>query len=250
MDTPLEHLITALRAAAAAKEEQPLLRAPKQNGLFTARTGPAGEALQTALRSGLVEITRKETKGKTETEWAKITPRGVQFLAQHESPREVMLQLVEVLKTHSNGLPRWLTDLQGQVQSMNRRLQEFLDQFTAELQQLSFRVQEALKRSEATPMVPPALLETLAPWQLDLLEHLRLFEAATTGPCPLNVLFPELKSKHPDLGVPAFHEGILGLRDRGIVALVPWTGTLNGLAEPEFALLEDGTVYASVRRRT
>jgi hypothetical protein len=248
MDTPLEHLIAALRAAVQQKEELALVRLLKQPGLFASRTGSAGEALQWALRDGLLEITRKETKGKTETEWAMATPRGVQFLAQHESPKDVLQQLAQTLEINTNGLPRWVTDLQAQVNAMHRRLQEFLDQFTGELHQLSFRVNEALKRCETVPMMPTAS-SSLVPWQLDLLEQLRLRQTASSEPCPLRLVFPELQRQHPMLTVPAYHEGLLRLRDRGTVTLFPWPGALHSLEEPEFALLEDGVVYASVRGR-
>ena len=248
MDTPHEHLIAALRIAISAREEQPLVRAPKQPGLFASRTGTAGEAVHWAVRDGLLTITRTESKGKAETEWAKITPRGVQYLAQHESPREVLLQLTELLQSHASGLPRWLTDLQAQMHGMQRRLQDFLDQFTAELQLLSFRVTEALKRTE--PAVPPTTVPSLVPWQLDLLELLRLEAAADGGPVLLHQLFTELKANHPELTVPTYHEGLLRLRDRGSLKLVAWAGDMASLPEPEFALLEEGRIHYALQKQS
>src|SRR2546428_6916529 len=85
MDRVAETLLAALRAALTAGEQR-LYRSGKLDGLFPGRTGTASAAAQQALRDGLLEVVRTETKGRTTIDWVRIAPRGVDFLHEHESP--------------------------------------------------------------------------------------------------------------------------------------------------------------------
>src|SRR5262245_64832138 len=86
-------LIEALRQALAAPGELRLYRAGKLPGLFAGRGGAAGEAAARAVRDGLLEVVRTEVKGKTAIDWVRVTPRGVDYLHEHESPVEVLREL-------------------------------------------------------------------------------------------------------------------------------------------------------------
>ena len=85
-ERPSEFLITALKQALAEPGERRLFRSGKLPGLFASKTGAAAEVAFAALRDGLFEITRTETKGKIAIDWVEITPKGVEFLHAHESP--------------------------------------------------------------------------------------------------------------------------------------------------------------------
>src|SRR5438309_354876 len=78
--------------------EQRLFRSGKLPGLFPGRGGPSAEAATRALHEGLLEVVRTEAKGKTSTEWVRLTPRGVDFLHDHESPARVLEELRQVLQ--------------------------------------------------------------------------------------------------------------------------------------------------------
>ena len=62
-------LVEALKQALSDSAEHRLFRSGKLAGLFAGRAGVNAEAAAQALRDGLLEVTRTETKGKTTTEW-------------------------------------------------------------------------------------------------------------------------------------------------------------------------------------
>lgn len=244
MDAKTTALVTALKEAMTRPEEQPLYKAGKSPGLFPARTGPSGEAATQALQDGLLEVTRTESKGKTATEWVRITPRGVQFVYQHESPRAVLEELVQLLRTSPDGVPRWAEELRAQLQGLINRYHDVLDRQQQLLTHLRQRAEEALRRLEAPSGGP-----LLGPWQLDALAYLdRRKAAAGAAECLLPELFSALRSQHASLDLSGFHTGLAELRDRGAIVLLPFDGHLSDLKEPEFALLEGAAVFYGVRR--
>jgi hypothetical protein len=244
MDKTTELLVQALKEAMSRPEEHLLFKAGKQAGLFATRGGPDAEAAQRALRDGLLEVVRSDIKGKTEADWVRITPRGVQFVYQHESPKAVLEELVGVLRLNQDHLPRWLEEIRAHLQALTNRFSELVERQGHYLDQLAQRAEEALRRLTAGTEPGP-----LQPWQLDALDYLdRRKVAAASGDCPLPELFNFLREKHADLSLTAFLEGLSHLRDRRAIELVPYRGHLSELAEPEMALLEGAAVFASVRR--
>src|SRR5439155_25136611 len=79
MDKVMETLLEALKQALAEGGEQRLYRSGKLPGLFAGRGGLNAEAAARAVRDGLLEVVRTESRGKVTTEWARLTPRGVAF---------------------------------------------------------------------------------------------------------------------------------------------------------------------------
>ncbi len=65
MERTTQILVEALHQALARGDEQRLYKSGKLEGLFPRRTGAAGDAAALALRDGLLEPLRTETKGKT-----------------------------------------------------------------------------------------------------------------------------------------------------------------------------------------
>ncbi len=242
MTITTETLIAALKGALAQSEPQPLHRGPKQPGLFSARTGAAGEAARQALQQGLLEVVRRETRGKAETEWVRITPLGVQFVHQHESPRAVLEELVEVLRSNQAGWPRWAAELQSQLHALSHRLDDTLQRQERHLEQLLRRAEAALERVRAANAGTP-----LQPWQLAGIDYLQQRQTATDSPCQLSELFGALRNRHAELALGVFHEGLAELRDRRAIELLPFAGHLSDLAEPEYALLEGPVVYSAAR---
>lgn len=244
MDKTTETLIEALKEALARPEEQPLYKIGKQPGLFPSRTGLYADAAQRALQHGLLEIVRSEIKGKAESDWVRITTRGVQFVYQHESPKAVLEELVNTLRPNQHGVPRWIEDLQAHLQTLTQGFTELLERQAHYLDHLAKRAEEALRR--LTAGVDPASLEL---WQLDALDYLDRRKAVPRpDDCSLPELFHHLEEKHAGLKVTAFHDGLAHLRDRGALELVAYGGHLSELAEPEYALLEGAAVYYTVRR--
>ena len=244
-----ETLIEALKQALAGPGEQRLFKSGKLPGLFAGRAGVNGDAAALALREGMLELVRTETRGKTTAEWVKLTPRGVAFLHDNESPVRVLRELRDVLQANRDGLPGWLAEARGHLQALEARLAEDAQRWANRLDALSQRVEEALRRSSAPG---PQLSDGMAaavPWGLDALTYLFRRQAGG-GPsdCPLPELFRAVSQQHPGLTVKDFHDGLRRLHDRGALRLVPFPQPAGELPEPEFALLDGASVYYSVTR--
>src|SRR5215470_13978092 len=139
-DRLTETILDALKTALAVPGEERLFRAGKLTGLFPGRIGGCAEAAAKALRDGLLEITRTETKGKSVIEWAKLTPRGVEYLHDHESPVRALHELRDVLRATQAGLPAWLVETRATLTAQGERLAEDSRRFQARLDALSQRV--------------------------------------------------------------------------------------------------------------
>jgi len=238
-DRLTETLLDALKMALAAPGEERLFRAGKLTGLFPGRIGVCAEAAAKALHDGLLEITRTETKGKRVIEWAKLTPRGLEFLHDHESPVRALHELRDVLRTTQDGLPTWVAEMRQALVAQSERLAEDARRFHARLDALAQRVEEALHRLETKgPNLPPGITAA-APWAsnaLAYLDHRRLTGA--NGHCPLPELFNALVTKYPELSVGAFHDGLRRLQCERVLRLVPFAGAPSDLPEPEYAILD------------
>src|SRR3954466_9682026 len=124
-----EALLHALRQALAGDAgprdgEQRLYRAGKLAGLFPGRAGSNGKAAAQALREGLLEVVRTETRGKTCIEWVRLTPQGVDFLHEHESPLRALEELRAVLKSNREAVPVWLESMRQELRQLSDRLEE------------------------------------------------------------------------------------------------------------------------------
>jgi hypothetical protein len=244
-----EILLDALKQALAEPGEQRLYRSGKLAGLFPGRTGAGGDAAAQALRDGLLEVVRTETRGKTSIEWVRPTPRGVTYLHDKESPVRVLQELLEVLRTNREGVPGWLAEIRQSLQALGDRLAEETQRWTNRLDGLSQRVEEAVRRAAAAA---PQLSDGMAanvPWSLDALTYLfRRQAGGATTDCPLPELFKAVSQQHLGLTMKDFHDGLRRLHDRGALRLVPFDRPAAELPEPEYALVDGAAVYYYVAR--
>ena len=109
----LETLLEGLRQALAEPGEVRLYKSGKLAGLFAGKAGVNGDAAAWALRDGFLEILRTETKGKTTIEWVGLTPAGVRFLHDRESPLQALEELKTALLSTQDGIPLWLADMRA-----------------------------------------------------------------------------------------------------------------------------------------
>src|SRR5262245_49656700 len=228
--TPL--ILEALRTASLNPGEHRLYRAGKTPGLFPNRAGLSGEAAQEALRAGLLEEARAEVRGKSTVQWVRATPAGIQFLQEKESPLSALNDLRELLKNASNALPPWAARLGDKVESLCRQLQEEATEWTKQLDSMGQRVEDALRRAElAKTKKPVASLGASVLAYLDQRDSL-----LTQAACTLPELFSAVQAASPKLTIKAFHEELLRLRDGQTIQLIPFSGSLADLPEPEYAL--------------
>jgi hypothetical protein len=154
----MELLLQALKSAQGQTEDQRLYRSGKLAGLFGSRHGPSGEAAARALREGLLEVVRTETKGKTVLEWVRLTPAGVEFIHENESPLTILRELLSALRASSEAVPVWQAELRRHLHQLGERLAAEAAGWQQRLDGLTQRVEETLRRFEAMlPVVPPEL---------------------------------------------------------------------------------------------
>lgn len=247
MDQMTRIVLDALKQAVTERGEQRLYKSGKLPGLFAGRTGTSAEAALRAVRDGFFEVVRTESKGKTVTEWVRATPKGIEFLHEHESPARAMEDLRAALQMTQEGFPVWMTDIRQQLHALGTRLTEEVQTITHRLDMLSQRVMESLRRSDAAVTLPEELA-TAVPWGPDALAYLDHRKTlGVVNHCSLPELFTALKEKHADVPVKDFHNGLRTLHDRGVLRLLP-SENADGLAEPEFALPSGAEVYYYVSR--
>jgi len=237
-----EIVIEALQQALAASAEVRLYKSGKLDGLFPGRAGANGDAAAQALRDGFLEVVRTETRGKASVEWVRLTPRGVEYLHEHQSPVKALHDLREALRHNQDGVPAWLAEMRAGMKALDERLTAEAEQWTRRLDALARRVENVLRRvEEATPVLPAELTEQHA-WAADALRYLdRRKNGGAPRNCPLPELFAAVARQHPALSVGAFHDGLRKLHDRRVLRLQP-AANVAELPQPEFALFDDGLV--------
>jgi hypothetical protein len=239
-DRVTEVLIAALKQALDdPASERRLYKSGKLDGLFPGRGGTSAEAAARALADELVEAVRTETRGKSAIEWVRLTPRGVEFLGECESPARALHGLRDALRANQQAVPLWLADMRAALRALEEQLATDAQKWQQRLDALARRVEQTLRRLDAA--APPPELAGAYPWAADAIAYLdRRRAGGADGACPLPELFNALSRAHAELSVGAFHEGLRRLREHRAVRLLPADGA--DLTQPEFALLDHGVV--------
>jgi hypothetical protein len=249
MEPMTEILLDALKLALAEPGEQRLFRSGKLAGLFAGRTGVNGEAATRALREGLLEVVRTETKGKATTEWVRITPRAMEFLHEQESPVQALKDLRTILQTNREAVPLWLAEMQRELHALGSRLAEEAERWTHRLDALSGQVEAALRRAEAAGRELADGVAVDVPWAVDALAYLdHRRTSGANGDCPLPELFAAVRDRHPELSITAFHDHLRRLQDRRALRLLAFAGPPSDIPEPEYALLDGANLLYYVSR--
>jgi len=240
-------LLEAFKVALAEPGEQRLYRAGKLSGLFPSRAGAAHDAAEFALQAGYLEKTRTETKGKTDIDWVKLTPAGVAFVHDQDSPRAVLLELRDTLASARSGIPASLEWMRADFEAFATQAALQLQKVAEKVDALAARVEEALRRADA---IGPALspeMDDLVPWGLQALTYLdQRRETGAARECDLPELFAAIGRTHPEMSRGEFHDGLRRLRDNGAIRLLPSLG--DDLHEPEYALLDGAAMLYYAKR--
>lgn len=239
-----ELTLDALKRALAEPGAHRLFRSGKLPGLFPTRIGISSDAALRALTDGLLETVRTETKGKFIVEWVRVTPKGVAFVHDRDSPKAVLRELRDVIGETRSGVPAWMEGARHEVAAVAERFERQGNEMLKRLDALAERVEAALRRAEAAGFRVPDPVAKSVPWAETALDYLDRRSGTTSHECSLAELFHALRDRHSELTVPEFHQGVQRLADVRAVRLV------NGAeaADPEYALIAGAAMFTHVTR--
>ncbi len=241
-----ELILEALRTALADAREHRLFNSGKFTGLFPSRFGTSADAALVSIKEGLFETTRTEAKGKLIVEWVRATAKGVTYLHEHDSPRAVLRELRDTIGETRNGMPLWMADVRGELAGLGAKFEEQARTLTHQLDELTRRVEAALRRLDASYASPSSTLPGVS-WAVVALEYLdRRMQTGLNLPCPLGELFQAVKQYDSTIRVPDFHDGLRRLSDARAVRLHPHASMAR--MDAEFALLIGSELCSSVSR--
>ena len=239
-------LLDGLRAALSGDEHR-LYRSGKTDGLFAGKTGVHGEAAALAIREGLLEYARTESRGRFEVEWVRLTSKGVEYLYQHDSPRAILGEMRQMLAAAQSGMPMWQDEMLKSLEKLATHITDQMAHYLGKLDAISKRVEEAMRRADVMPELSQALQE-LIPWGVDALAYLDHRRAGgASNECPLPELFGAVHGKHAGLTIRDFHDGLRRLADNRAVKLTSWTGP-GSIPQPEHAMMAEGKLMYHVGR--
>jgi DNA-binding PadR family transcriptional regulator len=243
-----EQLLAALKRGLTEPGEHRLFAAGKVPGLFPSKSGVSGQLAAWAMQNGWIETVRTESRGRTIIEWVRVTPRGVAYIAEHDSPQALLRELRELLGFSQRGLPAWLACTSAEL----RRLEESLTRSTnarlARIDALLERVEETLRRIELRSPGISEAMNSLIPWADAALTYLdQRRQTRGASPCPLPELFEALRQTVPELTLRDFHDGLRRMGDLRIIQLHPPESAASP-SDPEFTLIIDAALFTSVSR--
>ena len=243
-----EQLLDALKRGLSEPGEHRLFGAGKVPGLFPSKSGVAGQLAALAMQNGWIETVRTEPRGRTVVEWVRVTPRGVAYIAEHDSPQAVLRELRQLLAISRQGIPDWLSTTSEELRRLEARFARNASDCLARLDELADRVEEALRRVELR--VPAASENTaeLIPWAAAALAYLDQRQTASgQSRCPLPELFHALRPFDPALSLRDFHDGLRRLADLRTIQLHP-PEPGSSVTDPEYTLIIGADLFATVSR--
>ncbi|MGL4555074.1 MAG: hypothetical protein ACRC33_28245 [Gemmataceae bacterium] len=210
-DKSSQLMLAALTRAAADPNNVPLLSTRAAPGLFPA-TAAGKQAAQRCRDEGYLGDDRA------------ITERGMRYLFEQVSPRQVLEDFVRVLEARE----KQVHELGSQVCSMLAGLEAMRGHLAQVLGQLDKQgdLKALCRQFHERPDDDPsaALLACIKAWR---------------GPddMPLPELYAQAMDGKAGATIGAFHDALRQLDEAGRVCLHPWTGPLYEVPEPRFALL-------------
>ena len=203
---------------------------------------------------GVATTTSEEDEGNPERYG--ITDKGMAWLMNQASPREVIGDFVRVLEERQTQL--------GDLVLLVRQMQMSFDQLRTNAERVLQYVQQPGALSlfkSGDDSQPNYFWQPEAPtterseesidWSALLLDHLEKWQGSgASEDCPLPELYRQINSWKPGMSIGRFHDALRQLVETHRVYLHPWTGPMYELPEPPFALLVGHEVayYASYRK--
>ena len=233
-------ILEALARAAIEPRGMSPYTSKSEPGLFP-NTAIGKAAAKRCLEENMFRIHPATTKGKARELFA-ITDRGLRYLTEHGSPKNVLEDLLRTLEQRREQVD----DLLATALRMAESIDALKSTVSAILPQVTMtRVPMPVNRlTESFEPVPKANDLAAA-----IQTHLADWVSEASRDCPLPDLYRAISCGHANCTIGQFHEALRKLHDAGTIYLHPWTGPLYAVPEPTFGLLVGHNVayYASTR---
>jgi hypothetical protein len=256
-------IIEALQRAAHSPAGLPLHGTRNVPGLFPI-TGPGKLAAQRCWDEGFLAPASGDASsearepGRTPTPSpvasaasarCVLTPKGLNWLLQQTSSRQVLEDLLRALEARETQLTHLLDcarQMQSSLAGLRARVEQVLDSSdqpgssppsaSTPLQAMCREFHGGAAEEPVEPIVS-ALSQLLERWRA----------SGSPDDQPLPGLYRQLAQSHPGLTIGRFHDALRQAHEQGRIYLHPWTGPLHELPEPALALLSGHLVayYAS-----
>jgi hypothetical protein len=242
-DKSTELILAALSRALADPKGLSLHVRKNSLGLFAASSG-GRLAAKRAKEEGYLQVLRKEPRGKTIDEICAITEKGVTYLLNQVSPKQIIedfIRSLEFKQVQTGELVTCAQKMSAAIESLKGTAERVLAQVQTPHSMLAMHEPTngklAANRDHACF---PDLLQLLARWG----------DSGASEDCPLPELFRQLRENHPGLTIGEFHDELRKVHDQAQIYLHPWTGPLYAIPEPSYALLVGHEIayYASLRK--
>ena len=195
---------------------------------------------------------RRVSQGKGTVEFCAASPKGLAYLLEQSSPKQVLEDFVRVLEERRGEVQSLLKTadrMAANLAGMNERIQQVLPQVVLSRQPVPVETSPWDREGNVALQAPPAwdvgeladrLLMRLADWASS---------QGVTRDCPLPDLFRSLSTLDPNPSIGLFHDCLRQLHDDRRIYLHPYTGPLYTLPEPAYALMigHEVSYYASSR---
>lgn len=207
-------LLPVLRRLLAQPEGRRLYGSGRSPGLFPSRSVGSERIVADLNERGFITLVDPENDRQGPT--ALLTAEGRRWLVDHDSPRELLEDLLRVGEDQRD----ILRELATLLAEHERRLERQRQAVAAVLTRLA-------SETAADSPCEALALQILA--VRDPRGELAVRSFAD--------LYEEIRLRQPGLSIGAFHDAIRRLYDQSKIRLCPWTGPLYELPQPALALL-------------
>jgi hypothetical protein len=236
-DKSSQLMLDALRRAVADPGGLPLHAGKKTPGLFAA-TAAGKQAAQRCQDEGYLRVLHLDANGKSAQAYFAASEKGLAYLLDQVSPRQVLEDLVRTLEARQTQV--------GELVAAARRWQSGLDALQAVVRSVLLEIQ---KPGGATAGTGPSANGSEI-WLAEVVACLNDWHAAgKSSDYPLPDLYRKAQHLAPDVTIGRFHDGLRRLHEQQRIYLHPWTGPLYEMPEAAYALLigHEIVYYASIR---
>ena len=236
-DKSSQLMLDALRRAVTDPHGLPLHGNKKTSGLFAA-TAAGKQAAQRCQDEGYLHVLHLDASGKSTQAYFAASEKGLAYLLEQVSPREVLEDLVRTLEARQAQV--------GELVATARRWQSGLDGLQAAVRGILLEIQKPGGASTGTS--PSANGSEI--WLAEVVACLSAWHAAgKSSDYPLPDLYRKVQHLAHDLTIGRFHDGLRKLHVQQRIYLHPWTGPLHEMPEAAYALLigHEIVYYASIR---